>query len=108
MFLIVMLVLTDVVIGLFALIVLFVLAVDLGLFGLTPAGGADQATVVLIAVVVLFALTITATVGVARRYSWARVLAIIVGIAVSLTCLGLVLGIPIIVAAYRVPLKKAV
>ncbi len=103
-FLIVILVLQDVVTGLFALVFL---AADLGLFGLTPESRANKATVELITFVVLFALTITATVGVARRSSWARVLAIIAGTAVSLTCLGLVLGIPIVVAASNAPLNKA-
>lgn len=106
-FLIVMLVLTDVVTGLFALIFLLTVAVDLGLFGLSPQGGADTATAALISSFLLFALTVTATVGVARRSSWARVIASIAGVAISLTCLGLVLGIPIIVAAHRAPLEKA-
>jgi hypothetical protein len=44
------------------------------------------------------------SVGVARRAAWARVTAIIAGVAVSVTCLGLVLGIPIIIAAARAPL----
>lgn len=54
----------------------------------------------------LFGLAILAIVGVARRSPWARWVALAAGIVISLTCLGLVIGIPIIVAAARAPLGK--
>ncbi len=54
----------------------------------------------------LFGLAILAIVGVARRSPWARWVALADGIVISLTCLGLVLGIPIIVAAARAPLGR--
>jgi len=76
------------------------------LFGvLGVAGGANTgADIVLAALfVVLFAVTMLALVGVAMRASWSRWAAIAAGIAVSLTCLGLVLGIPILVTAARAP-----
>jgi hypothetical protein len=58
--------------------------------------------------VVLFAVSTLALVGVAIRAAWSRWAAIAAGIAVSLTCLGLVLGIPIIITAARAPdLKRA-
>src|SRR2546430_8687537 len=56
--------------------------------------------------VALLALAGLAIVGVARRSAWARWVALADGIVISLTCLGLVLGIPIIVAAARAPLGK--
>jgi hypothetical protein len=56
--------------------------------------------------VALFGLAILAIVGVARRSPWARWVALADGIVISLTCLGLVLGIPIIIAAARAPLGK--
>lgn len=56
--------------------------------------------------VALFGLAIVAIVGVARRSPWARWIALADGIVISLTCLGLVLGIPIIVSAARAPLGK--
>ena len=56
--------------------------------------------------VALFGLAIVAIVGVARRSPWARWVALADGIVISLTCLGLVLGIPIIVAAARAPLGR--
>lgn len=56
--------------------------------------------------VALFGLAIVAIVGVARRSPWARWVALADGIVISLTCLGLVLGIPIIVSAARAPLGK--
>jgi hypothetical protein len=62
----------------------------------------------LLVFIVLFALSLAATIGVAARSRWARIVAIAAGIAISLTCLGLVLGIPILVAAARAPLSRAV
>jgi len=57
--------------------------------------------------VVLFVLAVVALVGVGRRSSWARWVALAAGVAASLTCLGLVIGIPIIIAAARAPIKPA-
>jgi hypothetical protein len=97
-FLLAMLVVTSVITGLLALF---------GLLGVTKGPGPVDISVIFLFVifVVMFALPVAATVGVARRADWARVTAIIAGIAVSLTCLGLVLGIPIIIAAARAPLR---
>src|SRR6059058_2498020 len=53
----------------------------------------------------LFGLAILAIVGVARRSPWARWVALADGIVISVTCLGLVLGIPIVAAA-RAPLGR--
>jgi len=52
-------------------------------------------------------LAVVALVGVGRRSSWARWVALAAGVAASMTCLGLVIGIPIIVAAARAPIKPA-
>jgi hypothetical protein len=54
-------------------------------------------------IAVLFLLSLIATIGVFARTSWARWAAIAAGIASCLTCLGLVIGIPILVAAARAP-----
>ena len=54
-------------------------------------------------IAVLFAISLVATIGVFARTSWARWAAIAAGIASCLTCLGLVIGIPILVAAARAP-----
>jgi hypothetical protein len=59
-------------------------------------------------VLALFAVSTLALVGVAIRAGWSRWAAIAAGIAVSLTCAGLVLGIPIIVTAARAPDLKRV
>jgi MFS-type transporter involved in bile tolerance (Atg22 family) len=98
MFLLVVLIVTAVITGLFTLF---------GLFGV--AGGATEtASIVLLLVfVVLFALSVAATIGVAMRSRWARIVVIATGVAVSLTCLGLVLGIPILVASARAPLTRS-
>jgi hypothetical protein len=73
------------------------------LFGV--AGGANSSgdLVFFELVVALFALSALALVGVATRARWSRVAAVVAGIAVSLTCIGLLLGIPILVAAWRAP-----
>ncbi|SRR6266852_194627 len=69
------------------------------------AGGANTSSDYTFAAVVavLFAISVIALVGVSIRASWSRVAAILAGVVLSLTCLGSVLGIPIIVAAARAP-----
>lgn len=93
-FLIVVLAITTGVTGFFALF---------GVLGV--AGGANDTAAITLAAafVVLLIASVIALVGVSIRASWARVAAILAGVAVSLTCLGLVLGIPILVAAARAP-----
>jgi hypothetical protein len=97
----------------FLLVVLIVDALISGVFTLAgviavTTGSTDTASIVLLLVfVVLFALSVAATIGVAMRSRWARIVAIAAGIAVSLTCLGLVLGIPILIAAARAPLSRS-
>lgn len=55
----------------------------------------------------LFGLLIASTIGVVRRSGiWARVVTIVAGAALCLTCAGVVLGIPIIVAGARAPMTK--
>lgn len=105
-FLIVVLVVADVVTGLFAIFGLPALADYLGLAGTDHTPG-DAASYTLIAIfVVLFAVMLAATIGVVRRSGWARIVTFIAGGALTLTCLGSVLGIPIIVAAIRAPMKR--
>ena len=72
------------------------------------AGGADEPSgAVLLAIfVVLLALAVAGLIGVIVRAAWARWVALAAGIAVCLTCLGAIIGIPIIVAASRAPLGK--
>ena len=53
------------------------------------------------------AIMLVATVGVITRSGlWARIVTIVAGIALSATCVGAVLGIPIFVAAIRAPMTK--
>lgn len=97
----------------FLLVVLIVTAVLTGLFTLVGVLGTIGAPTdtsgdaVLLVIALLFALSLAATIGVARRSRWARIAAIVTGVAVSLTCLGAVLGIPILVAAARAPLARS-
>ena len=105
-FLLVVLIVSDVITGLIALSGLLAIAAYLGVGG-EPSQPADALTYYLIAFFELvFLLMLAATIGVAMRTRWARVVTIVAGAVVSLSCLGAVLGIPIIVAAIRAPMSK--
>ncbi len=96
----------------FLIVFLVIDAVLTGLMSLfgtlgVSQGANDAGPIILwLAFLALFAVAIAALIGVVRRASWARWVALSAGIVVSLTCLGLVIGIPIIVAAARAPLAK--
>ena len=109
-FLLVVLVIADVITGFFAVIGLLHLAYYLGRLGFTHHSASTDLSDPGLSVffVLLFSLTLAATIGVVRRSAWARVLALVAGVVLSFTCLGLVLGIPILVCAARAPLKKEV
>lgn len=93
-FLLVALAISTLVTGLFALF---------GVLGL--AGGDNNSGYITLAgaFAVLFAGSVIALVGVSTKAPWSRMAAILAGLAVSMTCIGSVLGIPIIVAAARAP-----
>lgn len=97
----------------FLLVVLIVNALITGLlaFGAVIAvinGATDTGQLVfLLVLLIIFALSLAATIGVFRRSPWARVAAIAAGVAVSLTCLGLVFGIPILIASARATLTRS-
>jgi cytochrome c oxidase subunit IV len=57
-------------------------------------------------IAVVFVLAVVAVVGVFMRTAWARWVALAAGVAVCFTCIGTVLGVPIIVSAARAPLGK--
>ena len=89
-----------------ALIIESLLFAVLGLAGVASLTGGETGAgnLALVAVVVLvFVLAVTETIGVAIRAPWSRVVAILAGIGVSVTCVGLVIGIPILVTAARAP-----
>jgi hypothetical protein len=80
-----------------------------GLLGRPPAepSASDAGVYALIAVFeLLFVITIAATAGVLTRASWARAACYLAGVALVLTCLGLVLAIPIFYAASRASLRE--
>ena len=105
-FLLVVLIIADVVTGLLAISGVLALAQYAGLLGGSSVNG-DNGVFVLIAVFeLLFGVSLAATVGVIRRSRWARIVTIVAGVLLSLTCLGVVLGIPIIVAGARAPIRK--
>jgi hypothetical protein len=54
-------------------------------------------------IALLFLISLVATIGVFVRAPWARWAAIAAGIANCLTCLGMIIGIPVLVAAARAP-----
>ena len=95
-FLLIMLALSTVFTGLLALF---------GLIGETsPTNEAGTTGVVLFtAFLIMFAVSAIALIGVANRASWSQVAAFVAGIVVSLSCIGLLLGIPILIAAARTP-----
>ncbi len=91
------------------LVIAAVLTGLMSIFGtLGVAGGATEAFSIALWLlfVVLFAVSLAGLVGVLRRSAWGRWVALAAGIAVCVTCLGAVIGIPIIVAAARAPLSK--
>jgi hypothetical protein len=57
----------------------------------------------LVVVLIMFAVTLLALVGSLIRARWARWAAIVAGIAITLTCIGALVGIPILVTAARAP-----
>jgi hypothetical protein len=59
--------------------------------------------VFLVLMVALFVVTVAALVGSVIRARWSRWVAIIAGIALTLTCAGALFGIPILVTAARAP-----
>lgn len=91
----------------FLIVLLAIAAVITGLltvFGTVGvAGGTINSGDVTLAAAfaVLFAASVVALVGVVTRAPWSRWAAILAGVAFTMTCLGSVLGIPIIVAAAR-------
>ena len=94
------------------LVVLAVVGMITGLFSffglLGISNGATSPGDILFAGVVLFlcAVSLLAFAGVVIRASWARPVAIVAGTAISLTCFGMVLGIPILIAASRANLSR--
>jgi len=77
-----------------------------GLLGIS--NGFSSPGDILFAAVVLFlcAASLLAFGGIVIRASWARPIAIVAGTAISLTCVGMVLGIPILIAASRANLSR--
>lgn len=55
------------------------------------------------AFIAMFGLSLAAIVGVAMRTVWGRWVALACGLLISMTVVGLILGIPIIVTAARAP-----
>jgi hypothetical protein len=92
-----------------ALIVALALEVALsGLFAVAFVAGASQqrdafSYALGFELIATFLLSLVALVAVIVRTAWSRWVAIAAGIIVSLTCLGLVLGIPIVITAARAP-----
>ena len=77
-----------------------------GLLGIS--NGATSPGDLLFAGVVLFlcAVSLLAIAGIVIRASWARPVVLVAGTAISLTCIGMVPGIPILIAASRANLSR--
>lgn len=93
----------------FLMVVLALDVVASGIFvlaGVIVIAGGDTSTssVVFFAIVAVpFGLAALALAGVALRAPWSRWVALAAGTAATLTCLGSVLGIPILISAARAP-----
>ena len=95
----------------FLIVLLVIEAVLTGLFSLAGIAGVSQSpdplgVSLLVLFLAIFLLSVLALIAVFQRLSWARWVALAAGIGVSLTCLGLVIGIPVIVSAARAPLAR--
>jgi hypothetical protein len=94
----------------FLIVMLAVATLLTGLMGLWGAvsvtGGYHDGIFLWLLFVALFVLSLVALIGVLRRSAWGRWVALAAGIAVCITCLGALIGIPIVVAAARAPLGK--
>ncbi len=95
----------------FLIVMLALQALFTGVFalgGLIAVSSGDTSSMWFLALILLlFALAVCSLVGVFLRAAWARWVALASGIAMCLTCLGALVGIPIVVAAARAPLHKA-
>lgn len=107
-FLITFLVLADIVTVLLALSGVLALLNYAGVGGPYDGPPVDIVNYLLIGYFELVAaMTILATVGVVTRSgAWARVVTIVAGVLISLSCVGVLLGIPIVIAATRAPMSK--
>jgi hypothetical protein len=82
----------------------------MGLVGTIAVTGGDTGAVSVsfwLLFIALFVLSSGALVGVVRRSTWGRWVALAAGIAVCFTILGSIIGIPIIVAAARGRIGKS-
>ena len=81
---------------------LFVLIGVAGEYQIWSGGEQDvEGLVFLFAFIAILVLSVLGLVGVWRRTSWGRWLALAAGIGTTLTCVGAVAGIPIIVGAAK-------
>jgi hypothetical protein len=93
----------------FLLVVLAIAGLFAGVFffaGLAAVTGGQNKTsdILLFAFfAALFATEVVAFIAVVTRARWSRIAAMVAGIAIALTCLGVVLAIPIWIAAARAP-----
>ncbi len=71
-----------------------------------PSANDAAGWVLIVIFELLFVITIAATAGVLTRARWARAACYVAGVALVLTCLGLVLAVPIFYAASRASLGE--
>jgi hypothetical protein len=87
--------------------VLTALATLVAIFGTVSDSSSGISTsgdiVFLVIALAMFVITVLALVGCVIRASWSRWVAIVAGIVMTLTCIGALVGIPILVTAARAP-----
>ena len=97
-YLLAMLIITDVLAGIFTVF---------GLVGVT-GGATDTGSVALfVFFTTIFVLSMGATVGVVVQSRWYRAVSIIVGLLMFFTVVGAVIGIPMMIVAARLPVRAA-
>ena len=89
-----MLIITDVLVGIWAIF---------GVIGVTTGETDAGSWALFMYFGIVFAFSVGATVGVMNQARWARAMAIIAALGVSITVVGLVLAIPIWILASRMP-----
>jgi hypothetical protein len=79
-----------------------------GTIGVTGGDTSPTSIFLWVAFICLFLITTAGLVGVLLRRAWGRWVALAAGIALSVTVIGAVVGVPIIVGAARAPLARKI
>jgi hypothetical protein len=79
----------------------------MGTIGVTGGNTTPTSIFLWLAFIFLFVISAAGLLGVVMKRAWGRWVALAAGIALSVTLVGAVVGVPIIVAAARTPIDRA-